>query len=211
MSRHCDRPGCTTEAGVLYGIVLAERRVWLENGDVDGPHEAGVLCKRHADAMVVPRGWTLEDLRYPIPRLFNMGDAPLAPASEKRESRGPRRRRVSELEVPGLFDAPIDPEDEVEVMPAPPLEMTVVVDEYTDDDTKEIVIVEPVEDVNEYTYEPFEDAELSVDESKAHPWVPEFGSEKDITQGLSASSRLLGRAFGVQPEPDQFEFDQPDS
>ena len=209
MSRHCERPGCTTDAGVLYGIVLSDRRVWLENGDVDGLHEAGVLCKRHADSMVVPRGWSLDDRRHPMPRLFNIGE-PEPESATQSAPRHPRRRRVSELEVPGLFDAPIDPEDEQEVMPAPPLEMAVV-EEWRDDDTREIVIVEPVEDVNEYTYEPLEDEELSVDESKAHPWVPEFGSERDFTQGLSTNSRLLGRAFGVATEPDAFEFDQPES
>jgi hypothetical protein len=34
------------------------------------PARAGSLCKRHADAMVLPRGWTLDDRREAEPRLF---------------------------------------------------------------------------------------------------------------------------------------------
>jgi hypothetical protein len=30
----------------------------------------GVLCRRHADSMIVPRGWTLDDLRDPDLHLF---------------------------------------------------------------------------------------------------------------------------------------------
>ena len=45
--------------------------VWLAPRDPDGdPLRAGSLCKRHADAMVVPLGWTLDDRREPTPRLF---------------------------------------------------------------------------------------------------------------------------------------------
>jgi hypothetical protein len=33
--------------------------------------DPSLLCRRHADAMVVPRGWTLDDRREEIPRLFN--------------------------------------------------------------------------------------------------------------------------------------------
>jgi hypothetical protein len=32
--------------------------------------DQNVLCRRHADAMSVPRGWTLDDRREEIPRLF---------------------------------------------------------------------------------------------------------------------------------------------
>ena len=32
--------------------------------------DANVLCRRHADAMVVPIGWTLDDRREEHPRLF---------------------------------------------------------------------------------------------------------------------------------------------
>lgn len=58
--------------------------------------DPNVLCRRHADAMVVPRGWTLDDRREAQPRLFkprqpagasSMTIAAPAPASRRRRSR----------------------------------------------------------------------------------------------------------------------------
>ena len=60
---------------------------WLDvlvSGEDDG---RGVLCRRHADTMVVPRGWTLDDLRDPELHLFR------PPAPSPVEAAGPRRRR----------------------------------------------------------------------------------------------------------------------
>jgi hypothetical protein len=38
--------------------------------------DPNVLCRRHADAMVVPRGWTLDDRREDQPRLFKPAKVP---------------------------------------------------------------------------------------------------------------------------------------
>jgi hypothetical protein len=43
---------------------------WVDRFHAGDGHDTGVLCRRHADAMVVPRGWTLDDRREPQPRLF---------------------------------------------------------------------------------------------------------------------------------------------
>jgi len=43
---------------------------WLDALGEDDGVTSGVLCRRHADSMVVPRYWTLDDLRDPDPRLF---------------------------------------------------------------------------------------------------------------------------------------------
>ena len=61
----------------------------------DGEHQ-NVLCRRHADAMSVPRGWTLDDRREDAPRLFmaaRFDDADSAATSK------PRRRRRSNSEA----------------------------------------------------------------------------------------------------------------
>ncbi len=65
---------------------------WLDalRPDTDLTH--GVLCRRHADSMIVPRHWTLDDLRDPEPRLFRTATAPQAPTSPARV-----RRRVAPL------------------------------------------------------------------------------------------------------------------
>jgi hypothetical protein len=56
--------------------------------------DPNVLCRRHADAMVVPRGWTLDDRREDQPRLFKPGKVPppAAPAASAAPA-PPRRRR----------------------------------------------------------------------------------------------------------------------
>ena len=67
-------------------------------------HGAAVLCLRHANSMVVPRGWTLDDLRDPELRLFR----PPLPAPTLR-SRAPRQVRVAsgveQLELGGAGGA----------------------------------------------------------------------------------------------------------
>jgi hypothetical protein len=46
---------------VAYGFDPGRRLAWLE--PVVPGRVAGGLCRRHADAMVVPRGWSLDDRR----------------------------------------------------------------------------------------------------------------------------------------------------
>ncbi|MEQ9161190.1 MAG: DUF3499 family protein, partial [Ilumatobacter fluminis] len=63
MARLCGRPGCSETGVVAYGMVPEDLLFWiapLADSPVDEP---SVLCARHADAMVVPRGWTLDDRR----------------------------------------------------------------------------------------------------------------------------------------------------
>lgn len=56
----------------------------------DDPMRSGSLCRRHADAMVVPQGWTLDDRREPGPRLFKSPSAAtVAPVRTRRGPTGP--------------------------------------------------------------------------------------------------------------------------
>lgn len=54
-------------------------------------NDAGALCRRHADSMVVPRNWTLDDQRDPDLHLFRPPSEQAAP-----RGRGSRRTRTSE-------------------------------------------------------------------------------------------------------------------
>ena len=64
MGRLCERPGCSEVAAIAYGFDVDQLLVWLAARDPDGdPLRAGSLCRRHADAMIVPQGWTLDDRR----------------------------------------------------------------------------------------------------------------------------------------------------
>lgn len=62
----------------------------------------GLLCRRHADALTVPRGWSLDDRRDPVPRLFRVPESSVPP-SDATPSRG-QRRRASRETGPTLLD-----------------------------------------------------------------------------------------------------------
>jgi hypothetical protein len=75
MARLCERPECSGEATVVYRFDAATRQVWLDSPG-DDLRSAGVLCSRHADSLLVPLGWTLEDRRDVVPRLFVLPPRP---------------------------------------------------------------------------------------------------------------------------------------
>jgi Protein of unknown function (DUF3499) len=80
MGRLCERPGCSDVAAMAFGFDADRLLVWLAPREPDSDRmRAGALCKRHADAMVVPRGWTLDDRRETGPRLFRPEDAAAPP------------------------------------------------------------------------------------------------------------------------------------
>ena len=90
MSKLCERPGCSEPGAAAYGMVPEDLLFWIAPlADAPTP-DPNVLCKRHADAMVVPRGWTLDDRREPVPRLFKPRPAPAG----AQPAPAPRRRRT---------------------------------------------------------------------------------------------------------------------
>jgi hypothetical protein len=60
--------------------------------------DPSLLCRRHADAMVVPRGWTLDDRREEIPRLFNTRQLATDPAPMVKSRRHRSSSRVPQPE-----------------------------------------------------------------------------------------------------------------
>lgn len=70
MARLCERPGCSEPGAAAYGMIPEDLLFWIAPLDDAPVDDHNVLCRRHADAMVVPRGWTLDDRREPVPRLF---------------------------------------------------------------------------------------------------------------------------------------------
>jgi hypothetical protein len=90
MQRLCERPGCSDVASVAYGMRPEDLVFWLDVLSADADDSVGVLCRRHADAMIVPRDWTLDDLRDPELRLFRPPPAdPSGPLARRRSA--PRR------------------------------------------------------------------------------------------------------------------------
>ncbi|MEL6891448.1 MAG: hypothetical protein AAFP84_07630 [Actinomycetota bacterium] len=95
MERLCERPGCSDPASVAYGMRPEDLVFWLDVLRDSGSQEHGVLCRRHADSMIVPRSWTLDDLRDPDLHLFRPPDDDTRGTPRPRSR---RRNRVAEHE-----------------------------------------------------------------------------------------------------------------
>jgi hypothetical protein len=90
----CERPGCSEPGAAAYGMIAEDLLFWIAPLGESPTPDPNVLCRRHADAMVVPRGWTLDDRREPQPRLFKTRPAaPAAPATPAPQASLRRRRR----------------------------------------------------------------------------------------------------------------------
>ncbi len=140
---------------------------WLDHlGDEGAEH--GVLCQRHADSMIVPRNWTLDDLRDPDLHLFRPPD----PSAMRRPgARRPRRaQRSGQLSLEPPTGAPIA--DAGGVAPG---------------NTTDVAAAEPEEAGDD----------IVGDESPppADPWRPDFDVTDDLDGLLAADSPLLARAF----------------
>ena len=105
MSKQCERPSCKELAIAAYFLDSAELMMTLENYvPVDGMQVNG-LCRRHADALVVPRGWRIEDKRENVPRLFPVNpptEKPKVKSVEAKKSDSKKSR--AKLPRPSIFD-----------------------------------------------------------------------------------------------------------
>ena len=120
MRRSCERVGCSEPASVAYGIDIGTLIVWLEHASPDASHHMNLLCDRHAERLILPRGWSIDDRREGTSRLFVAAQkdrvaAKTKPAVPKRapSSKAPRetarreRDATTQLRVvtnDGLFD-----------------------------------------------------------------------------------------------------------
>lgn len=85
---------------------------WITAIDESSTAERMLLCNRHADAMVVPRGWTLDDRRDPTLRLFK--PRPLDPDETPSSIRRPRRTRTDVGRSGGPVQLQIDGTGEID-------------------------------------------------------------------------------------------------
>jgi len=175
MTRRCERPGCAEFASVSFRFDPRQRIVELFPGVAESDNEAGALCRRHGDAMVLPRGWVLDDQRDLTPRLFSIdrpGDAgPGNPAARRR-----RRTRAAENDTT-LFVVEGGPSEEgaadAEVEHLDETSLTVA----------EVAGAHP---------------EANPDETRAMPWVPVFDADDNLGGMLDATTPMLRRAFGTE-------------
>jgi len=64
--RQCARSGCSAIAAATFTFDARQQTVWLDPPR-EGNARAGELCERHANALVPPQGWQLDDRRHPEP------------------------------------------------------------------------------------------------------------------------------------------------
>ena len=126
MSKQCERPSCKELAIAAYFLDSAELMMTLENYvPVEGMQVNG-LCRRHADALVVPRGWRIEDKRENVPRLF-----PVTPLTEKPKAKSVEAKKVDAKKSrvkpprPSIFDE-LKTEKKTEEVVAPIVEVAEV-------------------------------------------------------------------------------------
>ena len=84
---------------MTYGFDAEVLTVWIDAYERVNTDRAGVLCRRHADAMVVPLGWMLDDRRDPIPRLFKAPAQPTTAMPRHRRSPTHRHDDNEQLEL----------------------------------------------------------------------------------------------------------------
>jgi hypothetical protein len=139
---------------------------WVDTFHPADGHDMGVLCRRHSDAMVVPRGWTLDDRREPRPRLFR------PPSDASGGITRPARRRPA--------GATITARPTVEQLELRPAESDGAPAGAPHD------VAEPVADSGR---------DPGLDHDPPTPWMPAFDTDDDLDGLLHADGPLLARAF----------------
>lgn len=167
----------------MYGMVAEDLLFWIVATDADTPSDAKLLCRRHADAMVVPRGWTLDDRRQPTPSLFQtrrydtkasvqatVQAAALAanPLSARRQMRRVGGQAVEQLQIDGTGPT---------VRPSP----------------EQIAAIDRADEADKIDEGPGLDHVQ--DGTNFSAWRPEFDTDDDLDGLLQTNSPLLARAF----------------
>ena len=180
MSRHCERPGCSKVGEIIYEVDLRQLLVTIDFPDLNDLAPINLLCRRHADSLTVPKGWSIINNREEVQRLFS---APVTQELTKNSSQKlGKRQKVSDFNrskkdddvIANLFDLIID--DHVFMT--------------TDRENADTSDDNAVDITSEFAQL------LDTQETEAMPWTPQFDRSGDLNGKLQARGRLLGRAFG---------------
>jgi hypothetical protein len=85
-------------------MVPTDLLFWVAPLDRWVDQQAGVMCRRHADSIVVPVGWTYDDRREATPRLFRTVEVLDVPDEPVRA----RRSRPTRTAAPAPVALPLD-------------------------------------------------------------------------------------------------------
>ena len=179
MARKCERPSCRERGEVAYVIDTANLLVNLDAPIPRDSSRVNILCRRHADSLVVPRDWQIIDNRSKKQRLFS------APASQsvRASSRVSTKKQRSEKNKTGAVIQDLF-EFATRVVATPAREPEPVREP---EPIRETVSASEVETETE-TIDP--------QETQAMPWTPQFDRTGNLDGRLVARGRLLSRAFG---------------
>jgi hypothetical protein len=184
-------------------MVPEDLLVWLEACDPAtlGEDRPGLLCRRHADAMVVPVGWTLDDHREAVPRLFKVREAPTAPrpsGDHTGRMRRPRLQQASLLDLVAqeMLDDVADPTDAAPRPPlATPTEIAAQAEPAVDGADEPSPAPDAPADAADATPAPPESEPVA----EGPTWSPTFDRTDDLGGLLAPRGKLLRRAFGAEP------------
>ena len=179
MARKCERPSCRERGEVAYVIDTANLLVNIDAPIPRDSSRVNILCRRHADSLVVPRDWQIIDNRSKKQRLFS------APANQsmRATSRVSTKKQRSEKNKTGAVIQDLF-EFATRVVATPAREPEPVREP---EPIRETVSVSEVETETE-TIDP--------QETQAMPWTPQFDRTGNLDGRLVARGRLLSRAFG---------------
>ena len=190
--------------------------------EVPPPGARGVVCQKHSESLSAPRGWSFEDRREAIPRLFKTRDrgnlsAVPDPTNEtprpkdstgslkrdvtgsiKRDGTGSTKRpRPSDIPRPSLF-AELD-EPVVVIEPVIEVEAVVVIEPVAEVVVREEAppIIDEVleEEVIEILPTQDDSTELLIRQDVDTRWAPHFDPDDDLGGMLDATGSMLRDAF----------------
>jgi hypothetical protein len=190
--------------------------------EVPPPGARGVVCQKHSESLSAPRGWSFEDRREAIPRLFKTRDrgnlsAVPDPTNEtprpkdstgslkrdvtgsiKRDGTGSTKRpRPADIPRPSLF-AELD-EPVVVVKPVIEVEAVVVIEPVAEVVVREEAppIIDEVleEEVIEILPTQDDSTELLIRQDVDTRWAPHFDPDDDLGGMLDATGSMLRDAF----------------
>jgi hypothetical protein len=168
-----------------------------------------VMCRRHADLMVVPRGWTLDDRRERFPRLFmprpagNVG-VPAAPPAVLQNSpqasqtghlnhvrrRRPRPEHPEQLVIDGTGEIP---RPVAIAEPVAPMSIDPVLVPVIEPEPEACFDLDAIAAHVPATLPQAQDDETEAAQEPA--WTPDFNVDDTLNGLLKAKSPLLARAF----------------
>ena len=117
MARRCGRQGCREYATAAFNVDPRRQIVFVEPFDGGDALGLSILCRRHADALSVPRGWSVDDRREAKPRLFTIAARNVPDTVETGDDARPKRVVKAGGAGPSLFD-PTDGHDRPVVLEA---------------------------------------------------------------------------------------------